>query len=305
MPRLKHRARVGRWKGAICQPRKQRKGSSASGPATGIGAFPRLPEVDKEAAPWINKPQCKHSQSQSDSQRKRLMRRWQSVYCDFIGSLWGYQESNEGNVRDFHSSEEEEAAVDALAQFHLERLLLYSSDPTVWEAIEHIAFETVLLPWEVTAIRKAMRLFERDLFSRGKSHAQPWWISFAFNPVEALPKAFSGGTGAGDDSKRSLGRVEACWRAFNAWKVLPGLVPPFQPPRHPYKEGMRSIFGYKGRSALRQSFGTPRGCHQSSYATFFTYQETPLQRHRSRSMGASTKTTAKVVRARLADFERK
>ncbi|KAH6901390.1 hypothetical protein BKA70DRAFT_1229847 [Coprinopsis sp. MPI-PUGE-AT-0042] len=66
----------------------------------------------------------------------------------------------------------------------------------------------------------------------------------------------TGGTGAGDDSKRSLGRVEACWRAFNAWKVLPGLVPPFQPPRHPYKEGMRSIFGYKGRLVMDR--GNPR-----------------------------------------------
>ncbi|KAH6913841.1 homocysteine S-methyltransferase [Coprinopsis sp. MPI-PUGE-AT-0042] len=90
----------------------------------------------------------------------------------------GCQESKEGNIRNFHSSEEEEAAVDALAQFHLERLLLYSSDPTVWEAVEHIAFETILLPREVTAIRKAMRLFERDLFSRGKSLTQQWWISF-------------------------------------------------------------------------------------------------------------------------------
>lgn len=90
-------------------------------------------------------------------------------------------------VKTFTDPDDERAAVHALAQFHLERLLIYSSDATLWNAIEYIAFETVLLEREVVAIRYAMTLFAAHISQCTDAvDRQPkfWWISFVCPDVE-------------------------------------------------------------------------------------------------------------------------
>ncbi|KAH9940386.1 Homocysteine S-methyltransferase [Epithele typhae] len=69
---------------------------------------------------------------------------------------------------------QEAAAVDALAAFHLERLVVFAGDAEVWGAVDYLAFETVPLVREVRAIRRAVaRLYEM----KPGLAAKPWWIS--------------------------------------------------------------------------------------------------------------------------------
>lgn len=89
----------------------------------------------------------------------------------------GYSESGP-NTREFERAEDAQAAVDALAQFHFQRLLVYCSDPAVWDAIDYIAFETVLLEREVKGIRKAMTKLTEWLSSVNQEFTKQWWISF-------------------------------------------------------------------------------------------------------------------------------
>ncbi|KAF9461263.1 Homocysteine S-methyltransferase [Collybia nuda] len=90
--------------------------------------------------------------------------------------------------------EMENAAVEALTQFHLERLLIFARDPTVWGMIDCVAFETIPLVREVKAIRQAMSLLLRelsadDLLFKGK----PWWISFVFPDGQCPERQYTGG----------------------------------------------------------------------------------------------------------------
>ncbi|KAJ3502240.1 hypothetical protein NMY22_g18652 [Coprinellus aureogranulatus] len=82
------------------------------------------------------------------------------------------------NVREFDKAEDEQAAVDALAQFHFQRLLVYCSDLVTWSAIDYIAFETVLLEREVKGIRKAVMQLAEWLSSTNREFTKQWWISF-------------------------------------------------------------------------------------------------------------------------------
>ncbi|EAU91638.1 homocysteine S-methyltransferase [Coprinopsis cinerea okayama7 len=82
------------------------------------------------------------------------------------------------NTQAFDSNEAEARAIGALAQFHLDRLLVFSQNSAVWDSIQYLAFETLLLPREVIAIRKAVGLLRTHLFKEHRSFDKSWWISF-------------------------------------------------------------------------------------------------------------------------------
>lgn len=85
------------------------------------------------------------------------------------------------NVNSFREDEKEEErkAIEALAEFHFDRLMVYVEDEPTWNVIDCLAFETVPLMREVRAIRVAMRRAERELAIR-KRERKPWWISMIF-----------------------------------------------------------------------------------------------------------------------------
>lgn len=68
-----------------------------------------------------------------------------------------------------------EGSIDALAQFHLERLHVLASRDEVWQLIDCVAFETVPLSREVKAIRKAIGRLQTEIGSAFLM--KPWWIS--------------------------------------------------------------------------------------------------------------------------------
>jgi homocysteine S-methyltransferase len=83
----------------------------------------------------------------------------------------------------------ENAAVDALAKWHLDRLEVFAQDAKTWDSIDCIAFETVPLNTEVRAIRQAMQtLFAQDVV------VKDWWISGVF-PAGRAPGASESETG--------------------------------------------------------------------------------------------------------------
>lgn len=82
-------------------------------------------------------------------------------------------------VNAFSPGEEdkEEQSIQALAQFHLTRLLVFANDSPTWNQINCIAFETVPLLREITAIRRAVRaLYEQT----PNVERKPWWISTVY-----------------------------------------------------------------------------------------------------------------------------
>lgn len=79
-----------------------------------------------------------------------------------------------------------EASLEALKNFHLERLRVFSEDKESWESIDWIAFETTPLWREVTAIRMAMTVLEEDA---GK---KPWWVS-TVHPAGKYPEPAASG----------------------------------------------------------------------------------------------------------------
>jgi homocysteine S-methyltransferase len=90
-----------------------------------------------------------------------------------------YSPSQE-NINSFEKDEEaeEERAVEALARFHFERLVVFASKPEVWEGIDCLAFETVPLAREVLGIRRALTMLEEG--ELGAVKMKPSWISFVF-----------------------------------------------------------------------------------------------------------------------------
>ena len=100
----------------------------------------------------------------------------------------GPTEDGTGNTRLFSSSsdpdsgvvvEEEEKAIEALAQFHLWRLHAVASDPEVWNVVDYVAFETVPHLRELRAIKLAMARFDADT-QGGLNKLRGWWISLVF-----------------------------------------------------------------------------------------------------------------------------
>ncbi|KAI4519248.1 Homocysteine S-methyltransferase [Schizophyllum commune Loenen D] len=72
--------------------------------------------------------------------------------------------------------EAESRAVQALVDFHLERLRVFAADEEVWRAIDIIAFETIPVLREITAVRVAMAKLAAEVADGGKA----WWLSVLF-----------------------------------------------------------------------------------------------------------------------------
>ncbi|KAL1741157.1 Homocysteine S-methyltransferase [Schizophyllum fasciatum] len=87
-------------------------------------------------------------------------------------------------------NEAEARAVQALTEFHLERLRIFAADRDVWRAIDSIAFETIPLLREVKAVRLAMARLSSELEDDGK----PWWLSTLF-PRGEFPEKRRDGSG--------------------------------------------------------------------------------------------------------------
>lgn len=85
----------------------------------------------------------------------------------------------EENCNAFHDDIATENSINALAQFHLERLLVFARNAEAWKSIDCIAFESVPLAREVKAIRKAVGMLQNGIADREFS-MKPWWISLVF-----------------------------------------------------------------------------------------------------------------------------
>lgn len=72
-----------------------------------------------------------------------------------------------------------EKSIQALAEFHTERVLAFADNDQTWDAIDAIAFETLSLQREVTAIRRAMTTVE-EVLQKGGRCVKPWWITAVF-----------------------------------------------------------------------------------------------------------------------------
>lgn len=121
------------------------------------------------------------------------------------------------NKNRFDNLNEELIAISALAQFHLNRLTLFAADRKTWDSIDCIAFETVPLCREVTAIRRAMGHLQKRLIEENrKSALKPWWISCVFPNGESPEDAcgIAGGKVQIDDL------LDAAYRNVNTTKSL-------------------------------------------------------------------------------------
>ncbi|KAF8070161.1 Homocysteine S-methyltransferase [Lyophyllum atratum] len=98
------------------------------------------------------------------------------------------------NSFDKDDAEAEQKSIDALAQFHLDRLLVYARDPKTWRMIDIVAFETIPLVREVKAIRKAVASLQNALAAEGVDLVpKPWWISFVLPTGKCPETEFPGG----------------------------------------------------------------------------------------------------------------
>ncbi|RPD78095.1 Homocysteine S-methyltransferase [Lentinus tigrinus ALCF2SS1-7] len=85
----------------------------------------------------------------------------------------------------FEDASKEQAAIEALTTFHFERLSVFADEPEVWDAVDFVAFETVPLRREITAIRRAVAELQttKDLVpigvprNDGNRMMKRWWIS--------------------------------------------------------------------------------------------------------------------------------
>ena len=87
-----------------------------------------------------------------------------------------------------------ERSIQALSDFHTERLLAYSQIPEAWDLLDGVAFETVPVAREVTAIRRAVTTVGASLRAEGK-YMKPWWLTAVF-PDGRCPEARAPGGGA-------------------------------------------------------------------------------------------------------------
>ncbi|RDX55226.1 Homocysteine S-methyltransferase [Lentinus brumalis] len=85
----------------------------------------------------------------------------------------------------FADEQEERAAIEALATFHFERLSVFADEPELWDVLDFVAFETVPLRREITAIRRAVAQLQiaKGLTPIGAPRKEDsqrmkrWWIS--------------------------------------------------------------------------------------------------------------------------------
>jgi homocysteine S-methyltransferase len=85
------------------------------------------------------------------------------------------------NFNAFDDDDAAENSVDALARFHLERLLVFARNPETWKSVDLIAFETVPLAREVKAIRRAVSMLQEEMRNADREFLmKPWWITLVF-----------------------------------------------------------------------------------------------------------------------------
>ena len=99
---------------------------------------------------------------------------------------------NGGNTASFgNDTIGREKSIQALAEFHAERVLAYTENDQTWATIDAIGFETLALPREVTAVRRAITVVEGALDKLNK-RTKPWWITAVFPdgrcPETSVPK---------------------------------------------------------------------------------------------------------------------
>ncbi|KAF8906570.1 Homocysteine S-methyltransferase [Gymnopilus junonius] len=88
----------------------------------------------------------------------------------------------------------EHQAIDALSEFHFNRLSVFASDTETWNSIDFLAFETIPLRREVLAIRRAVTdLYSEIRKNQGEGFLKPWWISCVFPDGESPEKSYPGG----------------------------------------------------------------------------------------------------------------
>ncbi|GLB37084.1 putative homocysteine S-methyltransferase [Lyophyllum shimeji] len=98
------------------------------------------------------------------------------------------------NSFDKDAVEDERRSIQALAKFHLDRLLVFARDPETWKMIDVIAFETIPLVREVAAIRQAMSSLKDALAAEGVDFVpKPWWTSFVLPNGRCPQTQFPGG----------------------------------------------------------------------------------------------------------------
>jgi len=106
------------------------------------------------------------------------------------------------SVNYFEDGSARHAAVEALKEFHLSRLLTFSEDASTWEKVDWIAFETIPILTEYLAIRQAMS--ELGRLGRGKK----FWISSAYPNGIHPQQMHSGHAGVNEVLMAALGGHE-------------------------------------------------------------------------------------------------
>lgn len=109
---------------------------------------------------------------------------YKGLYPPPYGPRGFTQGADEENTNAFATSEEakEAEAEEALLQFHLDRLRVFTSDEETWSKVGWVAFETVPVRREIRAIRRAMARVNAELeaHASGGSALKPFWISCVF-----------------------------------------------------------------------------------------------------------------------------
>lgn len=123
--------------------------------------------------------------------------------------------ATEANTTSFGDDAEGlERSIHALSEFHAERLLAYARCmPDAWDLVDGIAFETVPVAREVTAIRRAVTRVSASLGGEEggrRKHVKPWWLTAVF------PDGRSSET-------RVPGGVRLCAKEVAEWMVRGGV----------------------------------------------------------------------------------
>lgn len=135
---------------------------------------------------------------------------------------YGPREYSDGhkNQNSFQENEQENEllAIEVLTRFHYERLLVFASSVDTWNSVDCLAFETVPLKREVTAIRGAIQLLQDWLAREGREgEIKPWWISCVFPDGKSPAELRPGGPNVSID--------EMLTTAFSAVDKNGGLLP--------------------------------------------------------------------------------
>ncbi|THH29085.1 hypothetical protein EUX98_g5107 [Antrodiella citrinella] len=98
--------------------------------------------------------------------------------------------SKEEQANAFISKDDELRAIEALTEFHAERLRVFTDDEETWDLIDGVAFETIPLTREIQAVRRALGSLKRE----SKSNIdKPWWISTLYPDGLFPEKRLAGG----------------------------------------------------------------------------------------------------------------